>query len=111
MKPRSVLIDGSATFTIVVSSTIIKVPRQRTISASQRPSRRVSPKLPGWCIPSTLVILSVMIFPLQPNKTAQPLDAIQRQLCGYDPALAVRTTSLPALLLCSISEILLSNLV
>ena len=35
-KPRSVLIDGSATFTIVESSTIIRSPRQRTISASQR---------------------------------------------------------------------------
>ena len=34
--PRSALIDGSATFTIVVSRTIIRVPRQRTISASQR---------------------------------------------------------------------------
>ena len=35
-KPRSSWIDGSATFTIVVSSTIIRLPRQRTISASQR---------------------------------------------------------------------------
>ena len=29
-KPRSSLIDGSATFTIVVSRTIIRPPRQRT---------------------------------------------------------------------------------
>ena len=29
-KPRSSRIDGSATFTIVVSSTIIRSPRQRT---------------------------------------------------------------------------------
>ena len=35
-KPRSSRIDGSATFTIVVSSTIIRSPRQRTKSASQR---------------------------------------------------------------------------
>ena len=35
-KPRSLLIDGSATFTIVVSRTIIRLPRQRTPSASQR---------------------------------------------------------------------------
>ena len=36
VKWRSVLIDGSATFTIVLSSTIISTPRQRTISAYQR---------------------------------------------------------------------------
>ena len=35
-KPRLSWIDGSATFTIVVSSTIIRSPMQRTISASQR---------------------------------------------------------------------------
>ena len=35
-KPRSLRIDGSATFTIVVSSTIIRSPQQRMISASQR---------------------------------------------------------------------------
>ncbi len=35
-KPRSSRIDGSATFTIVVSSTIIRSPRHRTNSASQR---------------------------------------------------------------------------
>ena len=35
-KPRSSRIDGSATFTIVVSRTIIKLPRQRTTSAYQR---------------------------------------------------------------------------
>src|SRR6266508_4532919 len=35
-KPRSCRIDGSATFTIVTSSTIIRLPRQRTYSASQR---------------------------------------------------------------------------
>ena len=35
-KPRSARIDGRATFTIVVSRTIIRSPRQRTISASQR---------------------------------------------------------------------------
>jgi hypothetical protein len=34
--PRSVLIDGRATFTIVVSRTIIRSPRHRTYSASQR---------------------------------------------------------------------------
>jgi hypothetical protein len=33
---RSSRIDGSATFTIVVSSTIIRSPMQRTMSASQR---------------------------------------------------------------------------
>ena len=36
VKPRSVRIDGSATFTMVVSSTIMKLPRQRTTKASQR---------------------------------------------------------------------------
>ncbi|MND03125.1 hypothetical protein D3C83_228040 [compost metagenome] len=36
VKPRSTLIEGSATFTMVVSSTIIRSPRQSTISASQR---------------------------------------------------------------------------
>ena len=36
VKPRSSRIDGSATFTIVVSRTIIRSPRQRTIRASQR---------------------------------------------------------------------------
>src|SRR5262249_25257559 len=36
VKPRSVRIDGSATFTIVVSSTIISVPQHRTIRANQR---------------------------------------------------------------------------
>ncbi len=36
VKCRSVPIDGSATFTIVLSSTIISTPRQRTISAYQR---------------------------------------------------------------------------
>ena len=35
-KPRSARIDGSATFTIVVSSTIIRLPRQSTSRASQR---------------------------------------------------------------------------
>src|SRR6476469_3209441 len=35
-KPRSLRIDGSATFTIVVSSTIIKSPQHRMISAIQR---------------------------------------------------------------------------
>src|SRR5215211_261320 len=35
-KPRSSLIDGSATFTIVESKTIIRSPRQRTTSASHR---------------------------------------------------------------------------
>ena len=35
-KPRSSLMEGSATFTIVVSSTIMSVPRQRTIRAYQR---------------------------------------------------------------------------
>jgi hypothetical protein len=35
-KCRLVLIVGSATFTIVESSTIISVPRQRTIRAIQR---------------------------------------------------------------------------
>ena len=36
VKRRSSLIDGSATFTIVVSSTIIKTPKHRTMNASQR---------------------------------------------------------------------------
>src|SRR5690242_2608211 len=36
---RSDLIDGSATLTIVVSSTIIRTPRHSTISANQRRSR------------------------------------------------------------------------
>src|SRR6266516_3102486 len=36
VNPRSVRIDGSATFTIVVSSTIMKLPRHRTIRARQR---------------------------------------------------------------------------
>ena len=36
MNPRSVRIDGSATFTIVVSSTIMRLPMQSTISAHQR---------------------------------------------------------------------------
>src|SRR6266480_2062505 len=36
VKARSSRIDGKATFTIVVSRTIIRSPRQRTISASQR---------------------------------------------------------------------------
>ena len=36
VKARSSRIDGRATFTIVVSRTIIRSPRQRTISASQR---------------------------------------------------------------------------
>jgi hypothetical protein len=35
-KPRSSRIEGSATFTIVVSRTIISVPAQRTKRASQR---------------------------------------------------------------------------
>src|SRR4029077_13406882 len=35
-KPRSTRMDGSATFTIVVSSTIMRSPRQRTTRASQR---------------------------------------------------------------------------
>src|SRR5204862_4301548 len=35
-KPRSARMDGSATFTIVVSSTIIRLPRHSTISASHR---------------------------------------------------------------------------
>jgi hypothetical protein len=35
-KCRSERIDGSATFTMVVSSTIIRLPPQSTISASQR---------------------------------------------------------------------------
>jgi hypothetical protein len=35
-KCRSERIDGSATLTIVVSSTIIRLPPQSTISASQR---------------------------------------------------------------------------
>src|SRR5947209_9646328 len=35
-KPRSRLIEGSATFTIVLSSTIISEPRQTTIRAIQR---------------------------------------------------------------------------
>ena len=34
--PRSALIDGNATFTIVVSRTIIRVPAQSTKSASHR---------------------------------------------------------------------------
>src|SRR5579864_4985905 len=36
VKPRSAAIDGKATFTIVVSSTIMSTPRHRTISANQR---------------------------------------------------------------------------
>src|SRR6266581_6383296 len=36
VKARSSRIDGRATFTMVVSSTIISSPRQRTMSASQR---------------------------------------------------------------------------
>src|SRR5258706_7218264 len=36
LKPRSAAIDGNATFTIVVSITIMSTPRHRTISASQR---------------------------------------------------------------------------
>src|SRR5689334_16997509 len=36
VKPRSVRIDGSATFTIVASSTIIRTPKHSTYSASQR---------------------------------------------------------------------------
>jgi hypothetical protein len=36
VKPRSSLIDGSATPTIVTSRTIIRSPRHNTISASQR---------------------------------------------------------------------------
>jgi hypothetical protein len=39
-KPRSVWIEGSATFTTVTSSTIISIPTHSTISASQR-------RLPG----------------------------------------------------------------
>jgi hypothetical protein len=31
--------EGNATFTMVVSSTIMSEPRQSTINASQRPSR------------------------------------------------------------------------
>ena len=41
-KPRSSRIDGSATFTIVVSRTIIRSPRQRTIRAIQRAACRFS---------------------------------------------------------------------
>src|SRR4051794_20834562 len=51
-KPRSARIDGSATFTIVVSSTIIKLAAQRTYSASQRLSWSVIPalfSLAQWC--------------------------------------------------------------
>ena len=35
-KPRSLRIDGRATFTIVMSTTIIRSPRHKTMSASQR---------------------------------------------------------------------------
>src|SRR5262245_15168677 len=42
---RSSRIDGSATFTIVVSSTIIRTPAHKTYSASQR--RCVSIQPPG----------------------------------------------------------------
>jgi hypothetical protein len=45
-KPRSSRIDGSATPTMVTSSTIIRSPRQRTISASQRV--RLSAMVIGW---------------------------------------------------------------
>ena len=41
VKRKSVRMEGSATFTMVVSSTIISTPRQSTMSAHQRlrPSR------------------------------------------------------------------------
>src|SRR5205814_9958711 len=46
VKLRSSLIDGSATFTIVVSSTIIKTPKHRTINASQRLRQSMSLVMP-----------------------------------------------------------------
>src|SRR5579862_4101092 len=52
-KPRSLRMDGSATFTIVLSRTIISVPKHRTIRANQRLlgviSVIVSPLLESLC--------------------------------------------------------------
>src|SRR3954462_7947897 len=50
-KPRSARIDGSATFTIVVSSTIIRLPRHSTTSAVQRVRlSRSGPSAGRWVV-------------------------------------------------------------
>lgn len=54
VKWRSAPIDGSATFTIVLSSTIISTPRHRTISAYQR----CWPWIP-WVIVCSLALIVI----------------------------------------------------
>ena len=53
-KPRSARIDGSATLTIVVSRTIIRLPMQRTTSANQR----FRPSIVVWRV--SLSVIAVM---------------------------------------------------
>ena len=72
-KPRSVRIDGSATFTMVVSSTIMKLPKQRTMKARQR--ARSSTETCVVVIVSWSHLL-LAVFVIAPDRGFDPIDPL-----------------------------------
>src|SRR6266581_1568458 len=70
VKARSSRIDGRATFTIVVSRTIISSPKQRTMSASQRFR---------WSMPLvTIILLFLLLLPEFLLHLAKAIDRLTR---------------------------------
>src|SRR5438067_12729810 len=69
MKPRSFLIDGSATFTIVMSRTIIRKPAQRINSANHLRSLVVSTGMSGLLAISRGEV-DMLVRPQRPEKSS-----------------------------------------